>query len=158
MTREEKHPFKKWVGKGTELAEEYQKIWNAQGKQMYSTKSDTKAAFAERTIWWEKTILHCFMEEYGYKYNKKNTAVGHKFEFFTKTFDLLKPKSVKFFEFFSIRYKKHLRRRSKTTFVWRISSHLKVWFAFPKGLQVKKYARFFLNCCVYYQEITFVHN
>ena len=39
-----------WVDKGTEFAGAFKKVCAAEGIQVYSTKSETKAAFAERTI------------------------------------------------------------------------------------------------------------
>ena len=39
-----------WVEKGTDYAGAFQKIFAAEVKQLYSTMSETKSAFAERTI------------------------------------------------------------------------------------------------------------
>ena len=60
-------PKKIWVDKGTELAGEFKKIHKTEGIQIYSTMSETKAAFAERTIRSLKIILYRYMEENGYK-------------------------------------------------------------------------------------------
>ena len=60
-------PKKIWVDKGTEVAGELNKLYKAEGIQLYSTMSDTKAAFAERTIRYLKNILYRYMEDYGYK-------------------------------------------------------------------------------------------
>ena len=43
-------PGKICVDKGTEFAGEFKKLCKAEGIQIYSTMSETKAAFAERTI------------------------------------------------------------------------------------------------------------
>ena len=43
-------PKKVWVDKGTEFAGAFKKFCSAEGIQVYSTVSETKAAFAERTI------------------------------------------------------------------------------------------------------------
>ena len=40
---------KSWVDKVTEFAGEFKKLWKAEGTQIYSTMSETKAAFAKRT-------------------------------------------------------------------------------------------------------------
>ena len=41
---------KKWVDKRTEFAGEFKKLCKAERIQIYSSMSETKAAFAERTI------------------------------------------------------------------------------------------------------------
>ena len=43
-------PKKIWVEKGTEFVEDIKKLCKAEGIQTYSTMSETKAAFVERTI------------------------------------------------------------------------------------------------------------
>ena len=58
-----KWPQKSWVDKGTELAGEFKKLFKAEGIQIYSMMSETKAAFAERTIRSLKNILHRYMED-----------------------------------------------------------------------------------------------
>ena len=50
MITKKNQPNKKWADKGTELAGEFKKLCKAEGIQIYSTMSETKAAFAERTI------------------------------------------------------------------------------------------------------------
>ena len=50
MITKKNRPKKIWVDKGTEFAAEFKKLCNAEGIQIYSTMSKTKAAFAERTI------------------------------------------------------------------------------------------------------------
>ena len=62
---------KNWVHEGTELPGESNKLYEAEGIQFYSTMSETKAAFAERTSQSLKNKLHRYMEDYGYKYNHK---------------------------------------------------------------------------------------
>ena len=44
------------------------KIWVAEGIQVYSTMSETKTAFAERTIRSLKNIFYRYMKDFGYKY------------------------------------------------------------------------------------------
>ena len=66
-------PKKNWVDKGTEFTGEFKKLCNAEGIQNYSTMTETKAAFAERTIRSMKNILIRYMEDSGYKYNHKLT-------------------------------------------------------------------------------------
>ena len=49
MITKKKEPNKIWVDKETEFAGEFEKLCKAEGIQIYSTMSETKAAFAERT-------------------------------------------------------------------------------------------------------------
>ena len=62
-------PKKNWVDQGTEFAGEVKKFCNAEGIETYSTMSETKAAFVQRTIRSLKNILFRYMEDSGYKYN-----------------------------------------------------------------------------------------
>ena len=68
MIRRKNRPQKIWADKGTEFAGEFKTLCKAEGKQIYSTMSETKAAFAERTIRSLKNIPYRYMEDYGYKY------------------------------------------------------------------------------------------
>ena len=58
-------PKKIWVDKETELAGEFKKLCKVEGKQIYSTMSETKAAFAKRTIRSLKILLYRYMEDNG---------------------------------------------------------------------------------------------
>ena len=49
MITKKKRPQKIWIDKEGELAEEFKKLCKAEGIQIYSTMSETKAAYAERT-------------------------------------------------------------------------------------------------------------
>ena len=51
-------PKKIWVDHGTELAGELKKFYSAEGKENYSTMSETKAALAERTMRSSKNNLY----------------------------------------------------------------------------------------------------
>ena len=64
---------KNWVDKGSEFNGEFEKLCKAEGKQLYSTLSETKAAFAERTILSLKNTLQRYMEANGNKYFHKLT-------------------------------------------------------------------------------------
>ena len=48
---------KSWVDKRTEIAAEFKKLCKSEGIQIYSTVSETKAAFGERRITSVKNIL-----------------------------------------------------------------------------------------------------
>ena len=54
-----------WVDKGMEVAGAFKKFCTAEGIQVYSTKSETKAAFDERTIRSLKNILYSYMKDFG---------------------------------------------------------------------------------------------
>ena len=60
-----------WVDEGTEFAGAFKNFCTAEGIQVYSTMSDTKAAFAERTIQSLKNMLYRYIEGYGYKFIHK---------------------------------------------------------------------------------------
>ena len=106
-------PKKIWVDNGTEFAEEFKKICKAEWMQIYTTVSETKAAFAERTIWSPKNILYRYMEDNGYKYIQKMTQ-------FVKTLNSRRhcstgsiPKNVKNSDFLFVLYSKPLREFEK---------------------------------------------
>ena len=83
---------------------------------MYSTMSETKAEFAERTIRSLKNFLYRYMENHGYKYiyklprlvttlnSRKNCSID------------LKPRGVKISDFLSILYNTLLREYRKPKF------------------------------------------
>ena len=50
MITRKNRPKRIWVDKGTEFAGAFKKFCAAEGIQVYSTMSETKAVFAERTI------------------------------------------------------------------------------------------------------------
>ena len=109
-------PKKIWLDKGTELAGAFKKFCAAEGIQVYSTMSETKAAFAERTIRSLKNILYRYMEDFGYKYI-------HKLPQFIATLNSrrnssidMRPNTIKNCDFISILYSKHLREFKKPTF------------------------------------------
>ena len=109
MITKKNRPRKIRVDKGTEIAGEFRKLCKSQGIQIYSTMSETKAAFAERTIRSLKKILYRYMEDNGYKYFHKLT------QFVTTinsprncSIDMI-PKNVKNSDILSILYSKLLR-------------------------------------------------
>ena len=51
---------------GTEFAGEFKKRCKTEGIQVYSTMSETKTAFADRTKQSLKDIVYRYMEDYGY--------------------------------------------------------------------------------------------
>ena len=116
MITKRNRPKKIWVDKGTEFAGAFKKFCAAEGIQVYSTMSETKAAFAERTIRSLKNILYRYMEDFGYKYI-------HKLPQFITTLNCrrnssidMEPNTVRNCDFKSILYSKHLREFKKPTF------------------------------------------
>ena len=71
MITKKNRPKKIWVDKGPKFAAAFKKFCVAEGIQVYSIKSETKAAFAERTIRSLKNILYRYMEDFEYKYIHK---------------------------------------------------------------------------------------
>ncbi len=109
-------PKKFWVDQGTEFAGEFNNFCSAEGIGIYSTSSETKAAFAEPTIRSLKNTLYRYMEDYGYKYilylpqfiasmNSRNN----------RSIDM-KPNHVKNSDFMSVLYSKPLREYKKPKF------------------------------------------
>ena len=116
MITKKNRPKKIWVDKGTEFAGAFKKFCAAEGIQVYSTMSETKAAFAERTIRSLKNILYRYMEDFGYKYI-------HKLPQFITTLNStrnssidMRPNAVKNCDSMSILYSKPLREFQKPTF------------------------------------------
>ena len=104
------------VDKGTEFAGVFKKFCTAEGIQVYSTMSETKAAFAERIIRSLKNILYRYMEDFAYKYI-------HKLPQFITTLNSrrnssidMRPNTVNKCDFMSILYSKPLREFKKPTF------------------------------------------
>ena len=117
MITKRNRPKKTWVDKGTEFPGAFKKFWATEGIQVYSTMSETKAAFAERTTRSLKNILYRYMEEFGYKYI-------HKLPQFITTLNSrrnssidMKPNILKNCDFMSIFYSEPLRDFKKPTFI-----------------------------------------
>ena len=109
-------PRKIWVDQGTEFAGEFKKFCSAEGKERYCSRSETKAAFAERTIRSLKNISYRYMEDSGYKYIHKlpqfiETLISRN----NRSIDL-KPNHVKNSDFMSILYSKPLRKYKNPKF------------------------------------------
>ena len=116
MITNRNRPKKNKVNKGTEFAGAFKKICTAEGIQVYSTMSETKAAFAERTIRSLKNILYRYMEDYGYKYIHKLPQVITALKSRRNSSIDMRPNTVKNCDFMSILYRKPLREFKKPTF------------------------------------------
>ena len=71
MITKKNRPKKLWVDEATHFAGEFKKLCKAEGRQIYSTMNENRAAFAERTIRSLKNLLYRYMGDNGYKYNHK---------------------------------------------------------------------------------------
>ena len=71
VNTKKKRPKKISVDQGTEFAGKFKKFCSAEGTEIYYTMSETKAAFAERTIRSLRNNLYRHMEDFGYKYIHK---------------------------------------------------------------------------------------
>ena len=116
MNTKRNWPKKIWVDKGTEFDGAFKRFCAAEGIQVYSTLSDTKAVFAERTKRSLKNFLYHYMEDFGYKYihilphfittlnSRRNTSID------------MRPNTVKNWDFMSLPYSKLLREFKKPIF------------------------------------------
>ena len=116
MITKRNRPKKIWVDRGTEFAGAFKKVCTAEGIQVYSTMSVTKAAFAERTIRSLKNILYRYMEEYGHKYIHKLPQYITKLNSRKNSSIDMRPNTVRNCDFLSILYSKLLREFKKPTF------------------------------------------
>ena len=116
MITNRNRPKKIWVDKGTEFAGTFKKFCAAEGIQVYSTMSENKGAFSERTIRSLKNILYRYMEDFGYKYIHKLPQFITTLNSRRKSSIGMRPNTVKNCDFMSILYSKLLREFKKLTF------------------------------------------
>ena len=116
MVTKKNRPKKLWVDEGGEFEAEFATFCKKEGIEIYSTMSEKKATYAERTIRSLKNIIYRYMEDYGYKYI-------HKLNQFVSTLNSrsnrsikMKPKDVKNSDFMSILYNKPLKDYKKPKF------------------------------------------
>ena len=116
MITKKNRPKKIWVDQGTEFAGEFKKVCRAEGIEICSTISETKAAFAERTKRSLKNTLYRYMEDYGYKYiHELPQFIATMISRNNRSIDK-KPNHVKNSDFMSILYSKPLREYKKPKF------------------------------------------
>ena len=116
MITKRNRPKKIWVDEGTEFAGAFKRFCAAEGIQVYSTMSETRAAFAERTIRSLKNIIYRYMEDYGYKYIHKLPQLITTLNSRRNSSIDMRPNSVKNCDFMSILYSKPSREFKKPTF------------------------------------------
>ena len=92
MITKKNRPKKIWVDKGTEFAGEFKKLCKAGGLQIYSTMSETKAAFAERTIRSLKNIVYRYMEKKWIQAHSQSDSNRYNTKFSKKLLDRLDTK------------------------------------------------------------------
>ena len=116
MLRKNTKPDRVWVDQGTKFGGEFKKFCKSRDIQIYSTRSETKAAIAERAIRSSKNIIYRYMEENGDKY-------VHKMDSFVNTMNTRvnrsigkSPKNVKISDFLSIFYKNPIIEYKKPRF------------------------------------------
>ena len=115
MITKRNRPKKICVDKGIEFAGAYKKFCTAKGIQVYSTMSETKAAFAERTIRSLKTFHYRYMEDYGYNYIHKLPQFITTLNSISNSSIDMRPNTVKKCDFMSILYSKPFREFEKPT-------------------------------------------
>ena len=104
---------KNWVDQGTEFAGDFKKFCGAEGIEIYSTMSQTNAAFAERTIRSLKNIFYRYMEDYEYNYiHKFPDFIATRISINNRSIEM-KPNHVENSDFMSIIYSKPLRENRK---------------------------------------------
>ena len=126
---------KLWVDKGTENGGTFKKFCKEKDIEVYSTMSETKAAFAERAIQSLKHIIYRYIEDHGEKFVpklqqfvstlncRKNRSIGKS------------PRDVKNNDFLSILYYKLFKKYTKPKFKIgdRVRISKKNYIPFRKG-------------------------
>ena len=116
MITKRSRPKKIWVDKKTEFAGAFKRLCAAEGIQVYSTMSKTKAAFAERTIRSLKNILYRYMEDSVYKYMYKLPHFITTLNSSPNSSIDMRPDTVKNCDFMSSLYSKPLREYMRLVF------------------------------------------
>ena len=116
MITKNNRPKKIGVDKGIKFAGAFKKFCAAEGIQVYSTMSEIKAAFAERTIRSLKNILYPYMEDFGYKYIHRQHHIITILNSRRKSSVDMGPNTVRYCDFMSILCNKPLREYKKHVF------------------------------------------
>ena len=124
MLRKNNIPQKVWVDQGTEFGGEFRKFCRQKKIRIYSTRSETKAAVAERAIRSLKNIIYRFMEENGYKYLVKMSSFQNTMNCRVNRSTGKAPKKVKNKDFLSIfSHKNPISQYKKPRFKVRVSKY-----------------------------------
>ena len=130
MITKKNRPKKIWVNEGTEFSEESKKLCKLEGLHSYSTLSETKAAYAERTVESLIKIVYRYMRNYVYKGNQKMSQLVRTLNF-TKMLDRFDTKNYQGFRRFVFSVQQMSTRIERTQVQkWRQSSHPEVRLAF----------------------------
>ena len=100
MITRKNRPKKNWVDKGTEFAAEFKKLCKAEGIQIYSTRSETRAAIAERTI---RSLKKPTLELHGRQWTQVHSqidSIRYNTKLSKKLLDRLETKKGKEFRLF----------------------------------------------------------
>ena len=149
MITNRNRPKKNWVGNGTDFTGEFRMYCSAKGIQNFSILSETRAAFAERTIRSLKIVLYRYVGDHGVKYLHKMSQFVTNLVFRNNVFDRNDAKEcVKNLNFFRSVQQATTRIWKKTkVYDWRHSSHCEVWLNLSGKDISQLYARSFLYCC-----------
>ena len=109
-------PEKLWVDKGTEYGGTIKKFCKEKSIEVYSTMSETKAAFAERAIQLLKHIIYRYIEDHGEKFINKLPQFGSILNCRINRSIGKSPRDVNNTDFISILYNKPLTRYKKLKF------------------------------------------
>ena len=116
MLRKNTKPDKVWVDQGTEFGGEFKKFCKSRDIKIYSTRSETKPAVAERAIRSLKKIIYRYMEENGDKYVQKMDSFVNTMNTRVNRSIGKSPKNVKNSDFLSIFYKNPIIEYKKPLF------------------------------------------
>ena len=157
--RKKNRPIKTWANKVREFAGECKKLCRAEAMQIYPTLSETKAAFAERTLRNLKNNFYCYMKEYGYNYiNKSSPFVTSLNSRKNCSIDLI-PNVVKNPDILSLLYSKPLRDNEKPKFKMRDRVRISVYdLPFNEGFRPQFIQEVFETVAIFFQKTTNIHN
>ena len=116
MITKNNRPKPIWVDQGTEIAGYFKKFCVAEVKHVYSTMSETKAIFTEKTNRSLKKILYGILEEHEYKYSHKLSQFVKILNSTTTRTTNRVPNKVKISDFMSILYGQPIRELTPLKF------------------------------------------
>ena len=105
-----------WVDKGMEYGGTFKKFCKEKSIEVYSTMSETKAAFAERAIQSLKHIIYRFIEDHGENFINKLPQFVSTMNCRINRSNWKSPRDVKNTDFLTILYNKLLTKHKKLKF------------------------------------------